>query len=368
MSRIRRIVVPLALIALARQSSAQSTAEYRATVDSLANVWRPLVTASAERRRDSVAHPVLPKDSIQVGPIVIRADSQYIDLSRAAAEHLLPRITRTYGRFSSRLGTHQFVVRARGERNGQMVVATAVVDSTGFMSLRSSVFADEEALENSWAQKVEEILTDALGPSVRGWMGAVVPIDLDGKSALAAARVDLLLAKSDAARRCAMSDPGICAAVLNLRPVDDPATAFYSADQRRDIVSSVGMILRRANQKDFDRCVSERIASVCDSLVHVIPRDVIPEPVPPRVRQSFLSYALKIGGEGAVDRMAQDGPIAARIEAAARMPIDSVMSQWRTTLLDSRTTSTALDMTTALSSLFWVTACACLALRSSRWR
>ncbi len=367
MSKLSRVFAAASLAA-AHAASAQTTAAYRARVDSLANVWRPLVAAEATRQTDSVRRAALPSDSVRVGPIVVRSDSHYVDLGRSTAEQLLARVKRSYGDVGLRALDHPFVIRERGEMNGQPVIATGIVDSAGVVQLRSSVVAEEKSLENSWAQKAEELVTDALGREVRDWVGGVIPIDPQDKSAWARARVDLLLAPAEGARRCATTQPATCPEALGLVPVEDPAFKFYSADQRRDLVNDNGRVLRRANQREFDRCVIDKLTAVCDSLIHMVPADAIPAPIPADVRRSLVRYALETGGDGAFDRFSKPGTMARRIEAAAQMPTDSVVARWHARLHDSSTTQTALDATTALASIFWVTVCACLALRSSRWR
>jgi hypothetical protein len=108
---------------------------------------------------------------------------------------------------------------------------------------------------------------------------------------------------------------------------------------------------------------------MCDSLVHMIPRDAVPAATSPDVRRSLVRYALKIGGPGAFDRFATtDGTASERIAAAAKIPTDSVIGRWRTALVESQGSPTAIDLETAISALCWAAACGALALRSSRWR
>ena len=367
MSKVR-LIASLALVASAGSVGAQSTAEYQHRVDSLAAIWRPLVAANAARKIDSAKHAVLPPDSVSVAPIVVRADTQYAELARTVAEKLAPRVNRAYGAFANVLGQYRFVIRALVKRNGYETVATGVAYPTGDFRLPANVTADAGALENSWTQKIEEVMTDALDPSVREWLGTRIPMAPQSRDDWSQARVDLLLASSEVARRCALENGSACMLALGVRPSADPAFEWYSDAQRRELIEHNSGILKRATPKQFDQCVTGRVAAACESLVRSIPNDVIPTPVPPRVRQSLVRFALETGGEGAFDRFNKPGTIADRLQAASQLPADTVVARWRAKLLDARTSSTALDSTTALSSLFWVTLCACLALRSSRWR
>ncbi len=159
----------------------------------------------------------------------------------------------------------------------------------------------------------------------------------------------------------------MCSQALGIDPVEDPAFEMFDAPQRLALIRNYYDLLRRANPLRFDRCVAGSQAS-CDSVAREIPEDVIPRPTAPDVRQSVVSLALEIGGDGAFDRFVAAGSPKSRIEAASRLPADSVVGLWRTAFLDTRHQSTAIDAETALSAVAWAALCGALALRSSRWR
>lgn len=369
MYRARTLVATAVLLATAGHATgAQSAVEYRVRVDSLARTWRGLVAREAETRSDSGRRSMIPRDSVRIGSIIVRADTAFVAIGRKAAERLAPRVERAYGTASQRLARYQFVIRGRSMETSPVSVVTGAADSTGEVRLRSTVFAEADAIAATWAQKVQDLMTGEIDPDVRHWLRTTVPLNRMDAESWSHARIDLLVANAEAARRCANDDAAHCSLALGLSPVTDAAFAYYNARERRTIVERHAGVLRRADPAFFDRCSAEQSQPACDSLVRMVPSEAIDPPVPPSVRQSLTRYALDLGGDGAFDRFMRPAGVSERLAAAAQVPIDSLIARWREKLLDSRTSSTALDATTALSSLFWIGLCACLSLRSSRWR
>ena len=352
---------------LARGLAGQSTADYRQRVDSLAKLWRPMVATEAVQsgKRSAIS---LPRDSARFGDVIVRTDSGYEKVSHSAAEHLAPRIQAAYGAFGASVARYQFVVKSLSAKPNANVISTGVADSLGAVTLRSNVFVDADALESSWSQKVEEIITDALDPSVRAWIGATIPIDPPTAATWNQARIELLFANAVIARDCADGHVDRCMTALELRSVDNPAFTFLTPQQRRDLILANSRIIRRADPTRFDQCADANAYVACDSLIAMIPSDAVPRPVSPSVRQSLVRFALQTGGAGAFDRFAAVNGIRGRLEAASKMPAESLVVRWRARVFDVRSASTAIDLTTAISSLFWIGLCAGLALRSSRWR
>lgn len=352
---------------LARGLAAQSTVEYRTKVDSLAKLWRPMVTTAAVRAARNASTP-LPKDSARFGNVIVRADSGYEKIARAAGKRLAPRVQATYGKFGAAVAREQFVVKAFTGRPSATAVSTGIVDSLGAITMRSNVFADADALESSWSQKVEEIIVDALDPSVRAWAGTTIPIDPPTSATWNSARVELLFSNAIVARECADGSVERCLTALELTKLENPAFTFLTPQQRRGLILANSRIIKRADPTRFDQCANANAYVACDSLIAMIPSDAVTRPVAPGVRQSLVRYALMAGGEGSFDRFAVSADIRQRLEAASKMPAESLIVHWHAKVFDVRSASTAIDVTTAMSSLFWIGLCAALALRSSRWR
>jgi hypothetical protein len=358
-------------VSLASSAPAQTVAEYTKRVDSLAAVWRAAVGVQA--RADSVRVHALPSDTIRVGNLVVLSDQPHRDLAKETAEIVSPRLDRAYGAWATRMRAHVLVVRAPTLRlqadSGN--VESGVVGPDGRVWMNATLSPTTDALAASWTRKAEEYLTRDLDPSLRDWLGIPFPIPSEPTTsrALSAGRTDLVLSPSQVAHECALGRPTACLQALNLVPVADPAFTLFDKRQRMAMIEWYSFVLQRRDPGKYQRCMSAGREATCDSLVRAIPLDAVPKPVPPSVRLDFVRYALVLGGDGAFDRLATpSGTVADRIAAAAKTPIDTLVSRWQANLMSSRSASTAIDATTAISSILWACLCGALALRSSRWR
>jgi hypothetical protein len=371
MSNAARVVGAAAfgatLLCVGRSAAAQTVAEYARQVDSLARAWRAEKLDGASMR---VARRfTIDVDSMRVGALVVVADSQYTELARAAASTIAPLVQRAYGASAKRMSRHPIVLRARVNAKAANEVQSGIGDSTGTIIWRSNDFANVESLVGAWRTMIEDAMTDDVGPDVRRWLRASIPNDSISTRTWPDARIALVLAASGAARRCAAGDVQRCEQALGVVPVDDPAFTLFDAPERLEMINMRQTILRRIDAAQFDRCTAGRSQPACDSVARGIPPDVVGESVPPAVRQSLVRFALATGGDGAFDRFAAAAATPrARLEAASNLPMDSLVSRWRATLMDAPRASTAVDLETALSSLAWAALCVGCALRSSRWR
>src|SRR3569833_278804 len=123
------------IVVLARGLAGQSTAEYRARVDSLAKLWRPMIATEAAHSAGRAVTP-LPRDSARFGNVIVRADSGYEKVSHTAAEHLAPRVEAAYGGFAASVARYQFVVKRLSAKPNTNAVSTGVADSLGAVTLR----------------------------------------------------------------------------------------------------------------------------------------------------------------------------------------------------------------------------------------
>jgi hypothetical protein len=354
-----------ALLLAARVAGGQSVAEYRARAESLAKIWRPLAAEETKRQGARVAE--LPPESLRVGNLIVRADSQVIGLARSAAERLAPLVEHAYGRSSVRLLAHPLVLVATDNRQIATVI-TSIADSTGRQVIRSSVYPTTESVFNSWANKVEQVMFDTLSAPVREWVGGAIPVEPPASRDWNDARISLLLSGSTASRECADGKLALCSRALGVDASSNPAFELYNANERVQMIRSFDQILRKADPRQYERCTQNGATAACDSLAELIPPDAVLLPAPASARESLVRFALQQGGPGAFDRFVAASSPRTRIEAAAQMPADSVVAKWYAVISNARTASTAIDLTTALSSLLWAAACGALALRSSRWR
>jgi len=370
-ANVRRVLAACAIASIASRSvRAQSTTEYAKRLDSLTATWRAAVIA--ETRADSERVNGLPVDTVRVGNLVVLSDTEYVELAKNTAALVSPALDRAFGSWASRMRTHVLLLRRRSGASmaeGHPPVESGVVGPGGRVLLSSTSIATADALKSMWLRIAEEFLSGDLDPEIRNWLMVTLTSEPATARTLAQGRVDLVLARSRAAHSCALGDHEACMQALGLVRVDDVPFALFDETQRRGMIEWNAFVLQRRDPAAYTRCVQGGNQATCDSLIRSIPANAVPQAVPAAVRQNLIRYALLVGGDGALDRLANTkGPIADRIAAAARMPIDSVVSRWHSNIMSSQNSSTAIDATTALSSLFWACLCGALALRSSRWR
>jgi hypothetical protein len=371
-ARARRIIAACAITLIGSHAArAQTVAEYAKRVDSLTRIWR--VAVVDEARADSERVSRLPTDTIRVGNFVILSDPEHVQLAKATAAIISPELDRGYGAWASRMHAHMLVLRQPRQgpttADGQPVVESGVAGPGGRVLMPSTSIATTDALGSAWLQKAEQFLSDDLDPDLRDWLGITLTSEPATARTLAQGRVELVLARSRVAHDCALGKHDACMQALGLVAVDDVPFTLFDATQRRGMIEWYSFVLQRRDPSAYSRCVQGGSDATCDSLVRSIPPEAVPKPVPGAVKKNLVRYALLLGGDGAFDRLAKSaGPISDRIAATARMPIDSVVSRWQSNVMSSQSSSTAIDATTALSSLFWACLCGALALRSSRWR
>lgn len=365
--QVRGALIAFALLCPARLLPAQSVAEYRREVDSLGREWHAAVAVKVES--DSAQLKMLPGDSVRVGHLLALTEPAHEAVARDVLARLAPEVDSAYGNSARYLAERPFVLRSSSTSNSARVVATGIADSTGIVRLMSLDFNEAAPLTNSWRHKIDEIMTGTVGAEFSKWLRAPIPTETPSADTWTDARIQLVLANSVVAQRCVRGSVDACLKAFSLVPVDDPAFTFYDETQQRDILQHNGYLLRRSNPDAYDRCMEKRDQTACASLLRTIPPDAIPLPVPSSLRQSLVQYALMVGGSGAFDRLAAaNGSPADRLQSAAKMPLDSLVRGWRTTIMQTRSNGNALDFGTAIASIAWAGLFAGLSLRSSRWR
>ncbi|HEY9228697.1 MAG TPA: hypothetical protein VIP11_18725 [Gemmatimonadaceae bacterium] len=354
--------------ALSSPSAAQTVAEYTRRVDSLGAAWRaaalkPPPLASEGPRVGTLA------DTVREGHFVVLVDSNLADLARRAAAIVNPKLDRAYGVAAAGLRMHTFVLRRKIGSTDSTQLVSGIQGRNGELRFASGEVRESRALAGSWQAKAEELITQDLEPSVREWVGAPVPSEPATERIIANGRVHLVLAGARSASDCANGRLDRCAQALGLVATSDPIKTLYDETEQRGMIERYAHVLRKMDEPKYGRCINENRQATCDSLLRAIPVGAITTSVPAVVRQNFLHYALFIGGDGAFDRLsAAKGTVSDRIAAAARVPTDSVIHGWYETLMHSPSSSTAINMTTVVSSIFWALLCGALSLRSSRWR
>jgi len=170
-------------------------------------------------------------------------------------------------------------------------------------------------------------------------------------------------------QRCYEGDLETCRYVLRL----EEDTAHPPAGATAGLGSYVESRFRgRANRPAlatlFAACVERDDPEACAEFLDIVGVEV--PRMSTRAAGTVLFTARDLGGDGALARFFADttASIAARLEAAAAAPLDSVLSAWRATVLAHRPAEATIAAGTQWLALFWTIVLTVLATRSTRWR
>jgi hypothetical protein len=185
---------------------------------------------------------------------------------------------------------------------------------------------------------------------------------------------ELALSASMVSRACIEGDASSCWAALGLEDGGDayPLDEWYSPEERRALAGQ--QWASRQQIPLWEACVTDGQVSSCDVfLSEVIERQPTPAflaPLGTAPRSAMLWIAVRLGGEGAWDRLRGD-PSASPAEAllhASGASKDELGEAWLEYVLENKPATRAGAGTSTLLSLFWVAAFGALAMRSTRWR
>lgn len=344
---------------------AQTVAEYRQRLDSLGREWqRASLNAHTQ---DSIQVHAIPGDTVRVGHLIALSDSAHVSLARAALLRISPEVDSAYGVSASELARHPIAIRTNPKDTSAIV--TGVADSTGMIQLMSSDYPQVKPLAISMRDKIRAVMTQLAPPGFRKWLGGSILTGRMTPDDWTNARVRFVLADSRVSHDCAHGDIGGCLKAFTLVAVENPAFDLYDQTGQQAIIQSHAYLLRQNDAPSFDACVDRHERGACTKLLLSIPADAIPQPLPASVRQSLVQYALLVGGPDAFTRLVQsNGTPREQLEAASRIPADSLVAGWRRMALRGKSGSSALDAETAIASIVWAGLFAGLSLRSSRWR
>jgi hypothetical protein len=185
---------------------------------------------------------------------------------------------------------------------------------------------------------------------------------------------ELALSASVVSRACIEGDASSCWAALGLGDGEDayPLDDWYSPEERRALAGQEWA--SRQQMPLWDACVQNGETSSCDVFLsevlerHRTPANLAPLGAPPR--GAMLWIAVRMGGEGAWDRLRAD-PDASAAEAllaASGASRDELAGAWLDYVLENKPATRAGAGTSTLLALFWIAAFGALAMRSTRWR
>jgi len=370
MSVPRRVsIVALAVVLGGRALSAQTPASYRVRVDSIAAELAR--TEKEQAQRDSIARTQQPSDTVRVGAFTIVTDSLISGVVRRSAARANASIVRTVGAGRTALDTVVFAAIPPRDSSGRRprTLLLARLDRRGRLGAQTSQYLDETTLTKVWEGRAGTVLSTAAGVELSVWLKGEMPV-ADGEDEWRDARVELVTARAAIARACFRGETRQCASALALMPSDAPLFDWYDAEERRDFLRRFPHMFRRdQNAARFDACVRGNDTEACDEVARQAGSGVIEAPLGQASRRSLVLEALELGGANAYERLVHsNGTLESRLAAAAGVSSDSLLRAWQTRVTRARGAEGPLNTSTAVASLCWVTLCALLALRSSRWR
>jgi hypothetical protein len=367
--RLTSTCVAMALCSATSAITAQTTDEYRRTVQEL-EAARDNARQVFYELIDSI--PPRQIDTIRVGTLTVLAEHSDVDLVREATIEAWDRLSNEL-RSDTGLLMHKAVYfPKRGE--GPLPVAEDVL--VGF-SLGEDTHADQIAAAIITA--ADRILLEQVSERIANWLPSPLLWELTSahSSRSVAAHfewtyVALVTSPYSMHRGCFAGEIEACKHALRIGEVEDPVTELYDARERRRLVQDLtwsqvdafGMAALRHG------CTAVGRDSDCIEYLEAVPRDMLPLPYTPGVRRSLIRTAIEVGGDGSYGRLVRSDTsnVVGMLESVSGLAVDSLVAWWYRAVMDARPRPTTITPALGLSSAIWVFLFVLTATRSSRWR
>lgn len=210
-----------------------------------------------------------------------------------------------------------------GSSRRPQALAIAGLPDTGYAPrvsplVRDQQFSSIEEITREFIYHFGNMMMKSAPAAIQRWLPTGLPLQVTDADRREEAMYALVTGDGNAQRECVRGDLGSCAYVLGLRAptIPEPGGQYY-----------------------------------------------------PLARADLLLTALDLGGEGAWDRL-RDSPgltVEEHLTAATGMPADSLLSRWRSGLLDLRPDHGPLGMGTMALLLGWTGLVLMVALGIARW-
>ena len=359
-----RIAVVLLLLAAARGNA--QTRELEIRLDSLARVAQHTRTL-IEAHDDSVTRASRALDTAYAGVPFVLAEPFILAQARAIAPRVVDSIASIIGPARSTVAGAALVIRAASRTSGDILLGLVAPDGARGRGWRAP--ADSASIAEAMGNAIVQAAFATSGPAFATWASDELPRRHPlSEAQWAHQRLLLIAARSAVGSRCFHGDLEACRYALLLTTPVDPVMQWHDSATRRELVRRRGTLARRIDAAAKRQCDAGSDSS-CIRLLRQFPSGIHREPAPSRLRSDLLRHALVIGGSHAMERLltAPDDP-AQRLEAAAGVPLDTLLAGWQRRVRQTRAPSEDLSFDITLMALAWVTGLGALSLRSSRWR
>jgi hypothetical protein len=336
-------------------------ARLRTRADSLLGSWRQAqgladVADSLERERATAG-----RDTIAVGALRIIANPSPLPLREAAAR-AWPVIDSLYGPEAADLANRPYLIRA-------VDPDPAVRRPVLHVGFELPWDLDVEATRLALLMSVPVAPPD---PALGAWLGTSLRPSISPRGERTAVYVQLVTAPSQVTRACFLGDIARCGDALGLGDSDGVLERWYpTGSERRGLVRGpfAEFLNRGANAAAFRACIANNDAA-CTQLLRSLPPGSLPKPLTQGVRLTLIREALRLGGRDAYRRLLAQpaAPLADRMAAAAGVPVESLLADWRRSMLTARPRPVTLPLWAFFTAVGWMAFFAACGLRSSRWR
>jgi len=321
--------------------------------------------ARVDALNDSIARTMQTFDSLTVGPLRVLVHPRFRTVVEAAARAASAKLVADAPAQVSRLAKVRLVVRPWSDTTEGGLVFLVRPGHNDRME--AYIDSDSATFAHHFVAIGERYLASTIDGRLRMWAGTLLLPDTASDRVWVQYRVDLVSANGVVARNCYGGDVRACMLTLGLTTTTDPVLEWYDAADRRAIIKREMDFRPHGYRVQSEQCLAGDDASCTDVLRQYT--EYHRTPVMSDIRESLVSVALQLGGASAYDRLlVASGTPTEQLEAAATVPIDSVVRAWQRRIRDTRTASDAMSLPIAIGSLFWIGLCGALSLRSTRWR
>jgi hypothetical protein len=370
------------LVLTAAVLGAQSAAEFRARAEALLPSY--LEATHRMRVADHLRALAESPETLQVGHLTVLTAHALRPVVEPAALQAWPVIEERFGSTSLLLEQRAVIVFTPDSGKSYSAVQAA---GGGRPVTSQDLGSDPKAIAAALVRFASLNIWELSDSALRSWLPGALELTSDLGQQREWAYYNLVTSPTTAAGSCLIGNLGACEEALGIVTSGNPLTRLYDASGRRALVHRFGASLnRRPLQLLYYNCVSENSDAACHEILqsaldtgfirkwHLedVPGLVgeLPPPLGSSARSTLLAVMADLGGRGAWSRLveAAELPLERRLASGAGVPIDSLVSAWRSGILRARPSPVALPRRTAWATLFWATGICVLGMRSSRWR
>ncbi len=338
--------------------------EIGSELEALLPTWRRLGresrVADSLRRALEGEEKQVPVDTFQVGPFTLMAEPRQREMVQELFDEIWSDLSPLL-RGSEHIFEPWAFLAYRSWNQRRMYMRGDSVLEINVPSRFKGAFFRREAYS-----KVGQVLRHNLPPPLKEWIGAQSTALATENSGWVAR--ELATAPSTVARECFDGDVAYCKLALGLAESEPDWNVWYTAAERRHIVSRIGP--GRADPRRsalWSGCVEVQNLEACDLFLSTRKPE---SPLRTMARVSLLTFSLRLRGEGSFQRLllTEEKDALEQLGELADLPPDSLIAAWRREVLGAQPTAWAGLVGAPVAVLFWFVFFGALAMRSTRCR